>query len=218
MGLAGASLQDQYAYITRYLPGGYAYRGETQQIRGTRTRLVSPLEFSLTAGIASAPGSSRDPAAALGLAAGLPWIRATATGSWVRLRKDATPGGYAVGGNAGAEAVLGRVLVGGGITRTFADQEIWTKRVHYLYGTTAYRWKLNEVRATYFRETFSTYANRTEEYRLGYTLDSRLGTGPWCVRLYSAIGAMYFDDNPYPGAQRRRGLTGKFGVGLSYRP
>lgn len=191
--------------------------------------LVGPVEAGITTGIYTGPGTGRDPGATLAASAGPDWFRLNASGSWVRLHKVGTPGGYSVGGAGGAEISVGNVLVGGGITRVFADQQVWTKRVHYGYGSAGYRWAgtrheqgvpkdLNEVRVTYFRETFSTYANRTAEYQLKYTYDGRLGTGPWCIRASVAVGHMSFDDNPYPGAERRTGLTGRFGVGLAFRP
>lgn len=234
----GQTPEEQYAYIMRYLPGGYAYRGDPRPIRGAEAvvasrsgsrRLFSPLELSVIGGFVAGPSSGKDPAATLGASAGPGWLRFNATGSWIRLRKDGTPGGYLVGGSAGADVAFRNVFIGGGVTRSFADQEVWTKRVHYAYGDAGIRWaagrrergvpkSLNEVRATYFRETFSTYANRTEEYRLGYIYDGRFGTGPWCFRLSAAVGKMYFDDNPYPGAGRRSDMSSRLGVGISFRP
>lgn len=190
--------------------------------------VTSPLEVTLTGGFVSAPGSGRDPTTGLGIAVGPDLLRVRAAGVWTRLHKDGTPGGYAVSGSVGAEVFLGGAFIGGGVSRSFLDQTVWTKRAHFAYGTAGYRWTgvrhergkpkdFHEAGATYFRETFSTYANRTVEYRVSYAFDHRLGTGHACVRLGLALGAMYFDQHPYPGAERRRGMTGRYFIGISLR-
>ncbi|HXK36641.1 MAG TPA: hypothetical protein VJ553_03610 [Candidatus Paceibacterota bacterium] len=193
--------------------------------------VTSFVEATMAGGIVSGPGFGRDPNVGLALSLGPTFSRLQANGGWTRLHKDTTPGGYQLSGNLGAQVfVTHNVFVMGGISRNFSDQTIWTKRVHYAYGGAGLRWsrkrhpelgirqELSEISVTYFRETFSTYANRAEVYRASYAYEHRLGTGSVSARLAASIGLMYYDEHPYPGAVRRSGLESKFGIGLSYRP
>jgi len=196
----------------------------------TADELVDTVELAFTGGVVDGPGlAGYAPTVGVALETGPRLLRLTASGSWSKLTKTGTPGGTQVGGQLGAKIYLRCFFVTGGYTHSFTDQEVWTKTVEYIYAGGGFRWAgktrnngraqvLNQVAFTVFREAYSSYANDTTIYRGSYVLDRRLGTGPWCVRGQFSLGVMHFNDNPYPGAERRQGMSMSAGIGISFRP
>jgi hypothetical protein len=191
----------------------------------------SPLRvFELTGstGFSDGPGyAARSPHVAMQVGIGTSWLRANAGASHGWLHKAGTSGGYQRSYSFGAEIGRRNAFLFGGTNRNFTDQTEYTKTVNYGFGGAGFRWagswrgeravSINEVRVIYYRETYSTYANRTEQYAASYSWD-RMLRGALYLRLSFKLGAVYYDDNPYPGAQRRNGLASSLNIGIVARP
>lgn len=190
----------------------------------------SVAEIGLTAGFSDGPGyAGRAPTTGVQANIGSKMFRLRGGASGSLMHKTQTPGGYWVGANGGAEVRFGRFSLMGGMTTSFTDQTVWTKRVRYAYGGAGVRilghhgpnkasrvW--TDIAFVYYRETYSTYANHARVFDLQIKSDVQLGKGPMYVRLAATFGRMLFDDNPYPGAAKRQGLTSNLGVGIAWRP
>jgi len=190
--------------------------------------LLRPLEIAASGGFADGPGyAGRAPLTGVSATFGMPWMRVQGGASYSWLTKAGTPGGFQRAYSYSVEAGHPQVFVVFGVSENHTDQTVWTKDVSYRFGGVGGRWtqgwrherplNLNEVRLLYYREHESTYANRTQLYTFAYNWD-RLLTGGLYLRLQMRLGAMYFDDNPYPGAARRHGSSASFGAGVVLRP
>lgn len=178
--------------------------------------------------LADGPGyASRSPQGSLRTSIGTRWLRAVAEVSYASLHKVGTTGGFQRGVGFGGEVGAHNVFLLGGRSSNFTDQTDYTKFVVYWYAGAGYRWasgwrgdravNITDARFVTYREARSTYANHTSLYTASVSWDHMLDRALY-VRLALRVGAMYFDDNPYPGAARRRGTTSTYSVGLVLRP
>lgn len=192
----------------------------------------SPLRtFELlgSGGFSDGPGyASKAPQVGTSASFGTSWLRVSGGGSYAWLHKQSTPsGGFQQSTYYSVEGGARNVFLLAGLNHNYSDQACWTKTVDYRFGGIGYRWaggwrgdratSINEVRALYYREFRSTYANRTEFFSAGYSWD-RMLKGALYLRLSLRLGVLYFDDNPYPGAARRHGAASSFNIGLVARP
>ena len=197
---------------------------------GTADDLKSPVELAVTGGMSDGPGyADWAPGVGAGLEVGPSFFHVTGALNWIGLTKSGTPGGHQISATVGGKVFVGRFFVVGGFNHNDTDQTIWTKTVQYAYGGGGFRWNgkthrgdrpvnINEASFTYWRETYSTYANDTQVYRFTYSFDHRLGASPWTVRLTTSVSGMKFNDNPYPDAAKRQGTAFSAAIGLGFRP
>jgi hypothetical protein len=187
-----------------------------------------PFEVAGYTGFADGPGyAKREPQVGVAVSMGPSWLRGNVGGSYGWLHKAGTSGGYQRSASYSIEPGYHNAFVFAGISRNFTDQTEYTKTVDYRFVGGGYRWttcwdedralSINEVRFTYHREHYSSYANRTEMYSASYSWDRKLH-GALYLRVSLRLGAMYYDDNPYPGAKRRNGLASVLNIGFVGRP
>jgi hypothetical protein len=185
-------------------------------------------ELSTTGGLSDGPGyAGKAPVASVDASFGMSWLRVNGGMSYSRLHKQGTSGGYQSSTSYSVEAGFRNAFVLAGMNGNHTDQTEYTKDVDYRFVGAGYRWagswrkdravSINQLSVSYYRESRSTYANHTEMYAVRYGWDRQL-TGALYLRVSLRLGAMYFDDNPYPGAQRRSGLASNVSIGLVGRP
>jgi hypothetical protein len=191
----------------------------------------SPLrlfELSAIGGFADGPGyASRAPMVSVDASFGTSWLRVNGGVSYSGLHKQGTSGGYQSSTSYSVEAGARNVFVFVGMNGNHTDQTEYIKDVDYRFVGAGYRWvgswredraiSINQISAGYYRELRSTYPNHTEMYAVRYGWDRQLA-GALYLRVALRLGAMYYDEHPYPGAQRRNGLSSVVTIGLVGRP